>query len=165
MTPNWPKIFTFLYPFLIVELTKETLCKSMHFICLLYIRIINPLIPSNPLNNGCGSKFFYGSPQLIDIYMHMKFQVNILCSSGIMRGDRQTIQPSNHPTNHPAIQPTSWIVGIRWESKNGDIDLQFGTKWSSFCQRWLTHQIIWNFSSIHATVHLIFFNPLIRLIN
>ena len=58
MTPNWPKIFTFLYPFLIVELTKETVCKSMHFIFLLYIRIINPLIPSNPLNNGRGPKFF-----------------------------------------------------------------------------------------------------------
>ena len=157
MTPNWPKIFTFLYPFLIVELTKETAWKNTHFIFLLYIKIIKPLIPSNSLNNGCGTKFFYGSAYLINLYMHMKFQVNILCSSGIMRVDR--------PPDRPTDRPTLWIVGIRGESKNGDIDLQFGTKWSSFCQRWLTHQIIWNFSSIHATVPLIFFNPLIILIN
>ena len=31
--------------------------------------------------------------------MHMKFQVNILSSSGITRGDRPTIHPSDHPTD------------------------------------------------------------------
>ena len=44
--------------------------------------------------------------------MHMKFQVNILCSSGIMRGDRPTDRPSEHPT--------LWIVGIRGESKKNE---------------------------------------------
>ena len=29
--------------------------------------------------------FFYRSPQLIDLYLHMKFQVDIIISSGIMR--------------------------------------------------------------------------------
>ena len=32
--------------------------------------------------------------------MHIKFQVNILCSSEIMRGDQPTIRPSDHPTDH-----------------------------------------------------------------
>ena len=32
--------------------------KNMYFIVLLYIRIIKPLIPSNPLNNGRGPNLF-----------------------------------------------------------------------------------------------------------
>ena len=46
--------------------------------------------------------------------MHMKFQVNILCSSGIMRGDRQT----DRQTDRQIDRPTLWNVGIRGESKN-----------------------------------------------
>ena len=57
MTPNWPKMFTFLYPFLIVELTKETAWENMHLKFLLYIRIIKPIIPSNPVNNGRSPNF------------------------------------------------------------------------------------------------------------
>ena len=54
--------------------------------------------------------------------MHMKFQVNILCSSGIMRGDRQTDRPTDRQTDRqtdrPTDRPTLWNVGIRGESKN-----------------------------------------------
>ena len=50
--------------------------------------------------------------------MHMKFQVNILCSSGIMRGDRQTDRPTDRQTDRQTDRPTMWIVGIRGESKN-----------------------------------------------
>ena len=52
---------------------------------------------------------FYGSPQLINLCMHMKFQVNILSSSGIMRGDRPTDEPTDHPT--------LWIIGGQSTSK------------------------------------------------
>ena len=49
--------------------------------------------------------------------MHMEFQVNILSSSGITRGDR----PFDHPSDRPSDHPTLWIVGIRGESKNIDM--------------------------------------------
>ena len=44
----------------------------------------------------------------------MQFQVNILCSSGIMRGDQPTDRQTDRQTDHPTL----WIVGIRGESKN-----------------------------------------------
>ena len=41
--------------------------------------------------------------------MHIKFQVNILCSSEIMRGDRQTDRPTD--------RPTLWNIGILANTK------------------------------------------------
>ena len=39
----------------------------------------------------------------------MKFHVNILCSSGIMRGDRQTDRQTDRPTDRQTDRPTDIV--------------------------------------------------------
>ena len=65
----------------------------MHFIVLLYISLIKPLIPSNPLNNRRGRNFFLRvTINHRPLYAYEISTFNILCSSGIMRGDQPTIR-------------------------------------------------------------------------